>query len=209
MAQAPLTKGQTLIYIVIIFAGLFAWAAVVAKRQERELEASFTSIPDFQPAYRHTKALNFTVGLDPDRKKIAVARLKTPPRVVRFDELVAVELNKDGAPLEKTNRGSQLVGMAVGAIALGPLGAIVGGLSGSKRTVPKVRKLAVKLYTTSLDAPVVEIAFIESGRGKKPSVADLETLDLWYGRVRAAMHEPNATASPPAARAVSAEPVAS
>src|ERR1700751_166485 len=47
----------------------------------------------------------------------------------RFEQIAAVEVVQNGATMTRTNRGSHFVGGALGGLALGPLGAVVGGLT--------------------------------------------------------------------------------
>ena len=52
----------------------------------------------------------------------------------KFAQIAQVELISNEAVITSTNRGSQLLGAAVGGVAFGGLGAVVGGLSGSSRS---------------------------------------------------------------------------
>jgi hypothetical protein len=70
--------------------------------------------------------------------------------------------------MQKTNRGGQAVGAAVGAALLGPAGLLLGGLTGSKQNIEQVDKLSLKIYTNDLINPVHEIVF-HNLSGSKPT----------------------------------------
>lgn len=82
----------------------------------------------------------------------------------------------------------RLAGAAVGAMLLGPLGLLVGGLSGSKKKVETVRELSLKLYLADLQRPVVKLVFFKSSSNHKPTdfamTEAAKRLDNWYGRLR-------------------------
>ena len=69
---------------------------------------------------------------------------------------------------------------------LGPAGLLLGGLTGSKRTVEKLKRLSLKLYTNDLYRPITEIVFYSNMNGGDPDgfleKASARTLDEWYGR---------------------------
>jgi hypothetical protein len=68
-----------------------------------------------------------------------------PQFSISFSQIVEVEVIRDDESITKTNRGSQFAGAAVGALALGGLGAVIGGLSGTKTTNKKVKNIHIKI----------------------------------------------------------------
>lgn len=88
----------------------------------------------------------------------------------RFNDVVKVELIQDGIEVSSTSRGSQAVGTAVGALALGGVGAIIGGLSGSKRTQTGTKMMSIRVTVDDIDNPLHEILFytaIRANGGRK------------------------------------------
>lgn len=128
------------------------------------------------------------IAIDTARKKFAIIPRHGQPRVFEFEQLIAVEIERNGDSIQKTNRGSQVLGSAVGGILLGPLGILMGGVTGSKRTSETIKKLSLKLYTNNLVAPVVDVPFFNSPKGVSPEHSAAKTaatdLDQWYGRFR-------------------------
>lgn len=72
---------------------------------------------------------------------------------VSADKLVQAELMIDEATVTKTNRGSQLVGAAVGGVLVGGVGVVVGGLSGSKREIKDPSSIKIKIKIDDSSAP--------------------------------------------------------
>jgi hypothetical protein len=108
--------------------------------------------------------------------------------VLGFDELVSIEVVSNGRTITKTNRGSQVLGAAVGGLALGGVGAIIGGLSGSTRADEKTTSVVLRLITKDIDHPLIDIV-VHSGFSLRPDAlkklpyyADMEQ---WYARIQA------------------------
>lgn len=187
-------------WFVVIFAVggtilMMIFALVHGSEVEAGLDRKLKAIPDFTPtlSYKSSMCKN-AIAIDVEREKIAVLlnplkirQLEVKPSVYSFDDLLAVELVRDGASVTKTQRGSQMTGATVGGLLLGPAGLIVGGLSGSKRQVSKIEKLSIKLYANDLITPVQELFFLDfPGAGADPQQIQpiLRDLDQWYGRLR-------------------------
>ncbi|GLR55129.1 hypothetical protein KYK30_31755 [Shinella yambaruensis] len=129
------------------------------------------------------------LGIDYGRSRIAV-QTSSQRKIIPFTDLISVEISEDGATVTKSNRGSQLAGAAIGAIAFGGIGAIVGGLSGSSTSTQKVSKITINLMTKDTSLPFVEIvAFHEQAIDKGGFIYTQLTKDImpWYGRLRAVL----------------------
>lgn len=169
-------------------------------------ERQISELANFSPVMRWTQPDNETMlVLDPHSSQFAVAKLNAAPRLYHFDQLVAVDVERDGTSLEKSNRGSQIMGAAVGGLLLGPVGMVIGGLSGSKRTEERIKRLSLKLYTNDLHAPVSEIVFFDYPFGEKPDSQFVKLsaaqLDEWYGRFRTILQANERGAPAPSAPA--------
>jgi hypothetical protein len=79
-----------------------------------------------------------------------------------FSQIVAVALVENGTTVTQTSRGSQLLSAAVGGVAFGAVGAIVGGLSGSSRSRERLRGIALKVTVDDRLRPVHTIIFLRS-----------------------------------------------
>lgn len=86
-----------------------------------------------------------------------------------WPSIASVEVIRDGSSITSTNRGSQLMGAAVGEVLLGPLGLLIGGVSGSKRTVQRVSQIGLKIIVDDRVTPIYNIDFLRvPGSGAEP-----------------------------------------
>ena len=61
------------------------------------------------------------------------------------------------------------MGAAVGEVLLGPLGLLIGGVTGSKRTVQRVSQIALKIIVDDRHNPIYTIQFLKlPGAGADP-----------------------------------------
>src|SRR5690625_64063 len=58
---------------------------------------------------------------------------------ISYDQLIESHILEDNVSTTKTSRGSQLGGALLGGILAGGVGAVIGGLSGQKKTSDKVK----------------------------------------------------------------------
>lgn len=140
------------------------------------------------------------VAIDPVNEKIVVSSpsISTNFRgafesVYTFGQIVAVEKHVNGGAVSRTNRGSQAVGAAVGALALGGVGAIIGGLSASSNSTNTVNKISVKIFVDDRERPFHEILFFNNPKGAKENGFLIgminQNADEFHGRLLAAMHK--------------------
>lgn len=179
------------ITFIIAFIGIMVFVGhrELSKEKGRRaaLEKKIAALPGFSPAVRYEQSdKQAMILLDPESSQFAITKAYSSVRLYQFDQLVGVEIERNGSALELTSRGSQMMGAAVGGALLGPVGMIVGGLSGSKRQVQKIERLSLKLYTTDLHEPVTNIIFFAHPGGRKADHEEVKeaiaNLEQWYGR---------------------------
>lgn len=142
----------------------------------------------FEPRYiKYAGDLTNGLAIDPENEGVAILRpFGKEPVLLDYSEIISVEMMIDRASvqktIQKTNRGSQLVGAAVGGAVFGKMGAAVGGLSGSKRSETRssesVTNRSLVIFTSDMEMPSAEIKF--------SSWSESEFYD-WYGRLSAAI----------------------
>lgn len=161
-------------WIVVI--GALAWfinsAAKRALQAENEKET-------FAGQYRgwdvYTSAHDRgALAIDHENRQIAIGTVDEHS-TLPWDAIVSVEIERNGESISQTNRGSQAVGAAVGALLLGPLGLLMGGLTGSKRNRQRVSELALKVTLDDRVAPVRRIVFFRmAGNGTDAKAPQLK-----------------------------------
>jgi len=104
-------------------------------------------------------------------------------RVVPYADVLSVELIEDGSSITKTSRGSQLGGALVGGVLLGGLGAVVGGLSGSKTTSQKIKRVDLRVVIDDTKSPLHNVCFqnAEGARGGIIHNAAISQARHWNG----------------------------
>ena len=114
---------------------------------------------DVDDIYIHTKG---KTGFAIDTKNSKIM-LITPDyqKIINYNNLVSVELLENKNTLATTNRGSQIVGTVAGGILLGGVGAVIGGLSGSKSSKDIITKISVRLITDDFYKPNHEVDFMD------------------------------------------------
>jgi hypothetical protein len=127
------------------------------------------------------------IVLDESNKKVY---LFSPTNNIKldynFDDIIQSEVIVDGNTITSTNRGSQLMGMVVGGILAGGVGAIVGGLFGGKTSKDEIKNIELKLTINNMNNSIFKVNFLpftKVGWSKdstkvKNSLSEIET---WQG----------------------------
>jgi len=97
---------------------------------------------------------------------------KIPTKIYDYKDLLEVEILEDGDSITKTARGSQIGGILIGGLALGGVGAVIGGLSGKKKQIDTVRQIDLKLIINDLNNPLFVLNVFTHDPGLKKTSAD-------------------------------------
>lgn len=146
-------------------------------------------INGFSPAVSYSCGFTRSkIAVDPSSSRFAVLN---NDRLILFgfEQVVSVEILKNGYSLIRTDRNSQFSGAVIGAALLGPVGFLLGGMTGKKVTTEKISKLSLKIYTNDLHNPFIEVVFFDKKPGFNPRSPKIDRasqdLDAWYGRFQA------------------------
>ena len=104
-------------------------------------------------------------------------------------EIISCEVFIDGQSDSRTNRGSQLGGAVVGGLLLGGAGAIIGGLSGSKRTTKKISSVELRITVDDSNNPLHDVILLDEILNAKDERAKMivTTARTWHARIAALM----------------------
>ncbi|HEX8534343.1 MAG TPA: hypothetical protein VF662_09255 [Allosphingosinicella sp.] len=155
------------ILIAIIIVGLLIYGVSAANKIKKQHEAENATFTGAHQGWEiYVSAFDRGVlALDHDRRRLAVGTVTNHVEVA-WSAINSVEIEKNGQSIQQTNRGSQVMGAAVGAVLLGPLGLLVGGLTGSKRQRERVSDLSLKILIDERSEPVHRISFFRmAGNG--------------------------------------------
>ncbi|KQU49769.1 hypothetical protein ASG67_11760 [Sphingomonas sp. Leaf339] len=182
--------GAILLIIILVAFGLFVGFLVmmngVITKNQAKLAASIAQLTErFGTGdYHATLPECRCIGIAWDQEQLVMG--DDPDRAIGipFDDIRGAEIEIDGVDVTtsrsttSSNRGSQLVGGVIGAAALGPVGLLAGGLSGSSTTTGTAigeRKInTVKLVVRVADraAPLRKYSFYDAGYGEGYSAAN-------------------------------------
>jgi len=128
--------------------------------------------------------------------------------VMPFKNLIGTEILVDGATLTRTNRGSQLLGAAVGGALLGGIGVVVGGLSGTSTSSDRVRMVILRVITDNFHNPNFDIVLLDWSHSQKGMEKSnimykeaIKTASAWHSRlitILKRLSEEDAAIKPPA-----------
>ncbi|MBB2713324.1 hypothetical protein N2597_11300 [Rhizobium sophoriradicis] len=185
--------------IPIVMLAIVAFAAVMvvislmvenSKKKETERQKEELSRTDFNADVMLGSSFGeLGIAIDGTRRKFAILQGDNAPKIFDFSQLTAVEVFRDGSSITKTNRSGQAAGAAVGAVLLGPAGLLLGGLTGSKRSIETITKLSLMIYVSDFIRPTYGVVFHKHLGSGGTKVGDLSMamneLNAWRGRMQA------------------------
>jgi hypothetical protein len=148
-----------------LIAGVYFWVKdKLLKDKINKIEDRLKKIENFTPSQQYTSADGSKViAYDEGLRQFAICSLnndETSYKVFSYADLLSVEIFYDGNTVTKTNRVSQIGGALIGGVALGGLGAVVGGLSGKTSSKKEVEKIELRLIVNNKESPIQDILFL-------------------------------------------------
>ncbi|WP_299312335.1 SHOCT domain-containing protein [uncultured Halomonas sp.] len=180
--------GWVLLIVVIGVVGGIAQIVAVSNKK-KAMEEKLKYLPDFSPTQR-IMGNNGDTGLAIDEERKKVVLIKNGPagvdlKPITYRDVLSSEIFVDGETITKTARGSQLGGALIGGLALGGVGAIIGGLSGKTRSSEKVKRVDLRITVNDTNSPLHDINFMDI-EGKKDGVIYKSAMDQarhWHGLI--------------------------
>lgn len=176
-----------LILVLAVVIGIAQSVAVSNKR--KAMEEKLKSLHDFSPTQK-IMGNDGVTGLAIDEKRKKVVLIKNGPTGIELNpilyrDLLSSELFEDGETVTKTSRGSQLGGALIGGLALGGIGAIIGGLSGKTRSSEKVKRVDLRITINNTRMPLHDVNFMNI-EGHKKGILYKSAMDQarhWHGLI--------------------------
>lgn len=177
-----------------LLAALAIWGFFDGLASKESVKNEIAKLENFSPAHVwYSGDWGRAMALDIQRRQLALVQrvqghLQT--RIIEAHHIVSAEILEDGTSLLKTARMGQLGGAAVGGLIFGPLGAVVGGLSGGKRQVDKARRIDLDIIVDDITAPRFSANFLGTEVDKSGFVyrASLDEAREWAARIDALIH---------------------
>lgn len=150
--------------LLIVVAGRILIAVGVSKKK-KAMVAYLSDIPDFAVTQQVIGDDGATaVAIDEQRKKVCFIdhrQQEISSRVVTYKDILSSEIFEDGSVTTRTVRSSQIGGAFVGGLALGGVGAIIGGLSGQTKTSGKVKRIDLRITVNDTQSPLHDVNFLD------------------------------------------------
>ena len=152
-----------LIWLMITLIALFGTFALLkagsiqAEQNKKEYNEKKEKSDKLSENYKSTKKLGNHVSFDDNRKKWATLNNEGfLEKIYDYDDIVNFELLEDGNSVASGGLGRALVG----GILFGGAGAVVGGVTGRKKTKNYCESLKLKVTVDDINNPSVYINFI-------------------------------------------------
>lgn len=81
-----------------------------------------------------------------------------------YRDIIRSEVIEDGGSISSTVRSSQAIGAAVGALAFGGVGAVVGALTGKNRSRNEVSRICVAITVNNTKQPLYTVVFLDEAK---------------------------------------------
>jgi len=112
---------------------------------------------------------------------------------INYKDILQAEVVEDSQAVTQTVRSSQIAGTIIGSLALGGIGAAIGGLSGKKEHNDKVRKIDLRIIVNDTTQPIRKFQFIDFVNAKDTK-DDLykkfyDDAFEWYQTLEVLMHQ--------------------
>lgn len=144
------------------FITAMSWNGISVERVRKALRASERN-QQLQEKFCPTKKIGKYISFDENNQLWASGIFDI---IFRYDEIISFELLEDGDVVSKGGLGNAVVG----GMLFGGVGAIVGGVTGKKKSKMEVRELALKIVTRNEMCPQVFINFLTTGPIKSGSL---------------------------------------
>jgi hypothetical protein len=188
-----------IVFIAIISAALHAIDLDIESK--RALAATLSTIPDFTPDFKYiSPSSQIGIAIDSTNNMFSVSSSSCTPKVFNYTDIIDVQIVRNSEVIYKTNRGNQIAGAALGTLLLGPVGLLLGGVTGSKRSEEKVQQLSLRLSVRDLSRPTIDVPFFFNSKGLKsadPSVKSaVREIEDWHTRFLTLMSHDTVAARP-------------
>ena len=183
-------------WVLLIIIVSFLWGVAeyiikskVVSSKKKDMEEKLEALPNFSLTQK-IMGNNGNTGLaiDEERKKICLINSEPTDvtlRTITYRDVLASEIFADGETVQKTARASQIGGVLIGGLALGGVGAIIGGLSGTSRASKKVKTVDLRITINDTKRPLHDINFMDLETDKNGIVYKLamDNARHWHGLI--------------------------
>lgn len=174
-----------LLSVIVIFVAVFCFALSGGKKYEEFLKLMNETGVNIHKT-SGMNASDTVVGFRKSTKEVMLGTIEKPV-FIPYSDVIGCELKTNGNSITKTNRGSQAAGAAIGAVALGGVGLLLGGLTGSKTNRETLMKIELVVQTLHEEFPSHIVTLYKAiNKGIDPTSTQGEAIAKesasWLGR---------------------------
>ena len=156
---------EFIILLFILCIAIVSTEIIIKSIKKGDLKKKLNSVNDFSASQKVMgENGNSGIAVDEGRKKVCLLNKRMVASeldVLSYRDILSSELFEDGETVTKTARVSQLGGALIGGLALGGVGAVIGGLSGKKISSSKVKKIDLRITVNRTKNPIHDINFMD------------------------------------------------
>jgi hypothetical protein len=180
-------------WVILIFLAVVAGVVIGiiqvihTSNKKKGMEEKLASLDDFTPSQKIMgNDGNSGIAVDEGRKKVCLIKQNMGTiglDVLTYRDILSSEVFEDGVTITKTARGSQIGGALIGGLALGGVGAIIGGLSGKRTSSDKVTRIDLRITVNRTSNPIHDINFMNVEHKKNGIIynAAIGQARHWHG----------------------------
>ncbi len=163
------------VLVAIVVVALGVWGSKARKKASLlavgKMETDIKGLKNFEVTQRFFSEYKYPgeqtgIVVDENSEKICFLSSIQPCQLFNFKDVIESEIIEDGYSVTKSSRTSQAGGAVVGGLLFGGAGAIIGGLSGSKKTTKNVTRIDLKIVVNDLSNPIYTINFLNRSAGR-------------------------------------------
>ena len=139
-----------------------SWKNIDVEKVRRAITASENNA-ELMDMFQPTKKVQKYISFDERNKLWTISGYNI---LFKYEDILSYELLEDGESITKGGLGGALVGGAL----FGGAGAIVGGITGKKKTKKEINEFRIKIITRNEFYPEVYINFLIAGSIKSGSM---------------------------------------
>lgn len=162
---------------------------VVVSRKKKAMERKLKELQDFSASQKIMGNDGITgIAVDIDRKKVCLIKHHKKDielKLISNKDILCSEIFEDGETITKSARGSQIGGAIVGGLALGGVGALIGGLSGKTKSSEYINRIDLRITVNDPKTPLHDVNFINV-KSKKGGITYKYSMDQarhWHGLI--------------------------
>ena len=141
-----------------LFCVFFMFIAISwGKAQEENTKSLLSTKADEEYNFLTAQGVRSGIAINPKTKEIVFKTHDDKICLFKFNSILSANIKINDNTVSVTNRGSQIAGVVVGGLVLGPVGMLLGGLTSSKNQKVMINKLSIIIGTNELENTLIEL----------------------------------------------------